>query len=211
MIKAIFILLVALVSSALQAEPVILGPNYVNVKSVNVRELPDPTSKIVGKLIFRQKAYVDEIKGGWARIASYTQILREGQQVKISEWVSVKYLVKEQPEPPAEPEKAKIDSSKLISEQLVRSMQGDKGRYFLLYVERKGTNFIAINSRIGVYDTVYTKTEINCQQKQFRVLGESYSSIDEINNLMSKWSDLVSGSSKSDLVHYVCATKKHLK
>lgn len=90
-----------------------------------------------------------------------------------------------------------------------RSVDGDKGKYYLLESKRNGNIITAIHKRVGVYDTYYTKTETNCSTMKMRELGGSDVSVKSINNSPTKWFDLVSGSSKSDLANFVC--KKNLK
>jgi hypothetical protein len=86
-----------------------------------------------------------------------------------------------------------------------RTTTGDKGKYFLLDA-KKNKNIIQVtHKRVGVYETVYSISEIDCKRMLIRGIGESYESISNIkSNSSSKWINLVDGSSKSDLVHFVC-------
>ena len=176
-----------------------LGTNYVNVKTLNVRNIPSSNSKIIGSKIYRQMVIVKEFQGEWARISGYNS--KNNQE---SEWIFSKFLVAQQPERP----KSKYETNS-IYEHIMRTTN-DKGKYFLVYLEKKANTFIAINQRVGVSYTGYTKTEINCANMMYRVLGYTEGHIEYFEHAEdeeSKWSNLVSGSSKSDLVNYVCATK----
>lgn len=94
-----------------------------------------------------------------------------------------------------------------------KSSPGDKGKYYLISVESvPNGNLITLHKRVGVYDINYTKTEINCSNKTYRVIAESDASLDEVKNIMvkdahpalTKWTELVVNSSKYDLVTFVC-------
>lgn len=88
-----------------------------------------------------------------------------------------------------------------------RSVDGDKGKYYLLESKKNGNIITAIHKRVGVYDTYYTKTETNCSTMKMREIGGSDVSVNEIKVNPTKWFDLVPGSSKSDLANFVC--RKH--
>ena len=88
-----------------------------------------------------------------------------------------------------------------------RSVAGDKGQYFLLESKKEGDITHVIHKRVGVDSTGYTKTDIDCTTMQFRVLGYSEESPSSITESPADWSGLVPGSSKSDLVNFVCKSK----
>jgi hypothetical protein len=50
----------------------------------------------------------------------------------------------------------------------------------------------------------YTRTETNCKTVRMRELGYSEESPEKIRLKPTKWFELVPGSSKSDLAHFVC-------
>jgi len=85
-----------------------------------------------------------------------------------------------------------------------RSVAGDKGKYYLLEVTRKGDVVSALHARIGVDSVGYTRTETNCKTMQMRELGYSEESVSKIQINPTKWFALVPGSSKSDLALFVC-------
>lgn len=202
MLKTLVLLFLLFPLATLSAE-INSKPYYVTAKKLNVRAYPSDKAEIVGTRIQGQLVYIEELGNEWARIERYDdKTLPNG--AKSSSWVLLKYLSREMPERP----KSKYEIN-AISEQIVRST-ADKGRYFLLYVEKAGSNFITINSRIGVDTTGYTKLEINCRTMQYRELGYTERHIEYFNHSEdrpSQWVDLVTGSSKFDLVQYVCATR----
>lgn len=85
-----------------------------------------------------------------------------------------------------------------------RSVEGDRGDYYLLE-SAQGEDVIQIlHKHIGVDVTGYTKTEIDCKKRLMREIGYSEISPDAIENSPGKWFELVPGSSKSDLFNFVC-------
>ncbi|MFY4805854.1 hypothetical protein ACOTVJ_05595 [Aliarcobacter butzleri] len=86
---------------------------------------------------------------------------------------------------------------------------GDKGKYYLVSVEKTGNTFSVSHKRVGIYDTVYSKTEINCKKRQIKGLAESYTGFEKMTYYKdSNWSDIVDGSSTSYLVGYICKNYK---
>lgn len=85
-----------------------------------------------------------------------------------------------------------------------RSTSGDKGQYYLIESKNKGNTIIALHKRIGVYATDYTRTETNCKTMKMREIGTGEGSVSAIKVNPTKWFDLVEGSSKSDLAHFLC-------
>lgn len=96
------------------------------------------------------------------------------------------------------------DAAKKQGTPIPRSAPGDKGRYFLLEARRKGDVVYAVSKRVGLESTDYSKTETNCVTRQMREVGVSAIAAEKINNKPTKWFELVPGSSKSDLAHFVC-------
>lgn len=87
---------------------------------------------------------------------------------------------------------------------ILRSVAGDKGKYFLLEKKKSGNVVRTLHKRVGVDSIGYTLTEINCAKMQMRELGYSEQSPSDIEQNPTKWFDLVPGSSKSDLANFVC-------
>lgn len=91
------------------------------------------------------------------------------------------------------------------SETLIpRSISGDKGRYYLLESTRTGNVVRAVHKRVGVDSVDFTKTETNCKTRQMRELGSGENAVQNIKGSATKWFELVPGSSKSDLAHFIC-------
>jgi hypothetical protein len=86
-----------------------------------------------------------------------------------------------------------------------KTMAGDKGSYFLLESKRNGEVTETLHKRIGPDGvTGFTRTEIDCRTMKFRELGYSETSPADIQTRPLNWAELVPGSSKSDLVNFVC-------
>ncbi len=88
--------------------------------------------------------------------------------------------------------------------EIPRSAAGDKGRYYLLEAKKDGDIIKTLHKRVGVDSVGYTRCEINCKSNKIRDIGYSEEGPDKINANPTKWYDLVEGSSKSDMVHFVC-------
>lgn len=195
----VIVLFLYLVSLQAFSNELKLGWNYVKVNKLNVRESPSSQSKVVDTKIFRQMVLIKEFRGDWARIADY----KNGSE-GFSEWVFSKFIASKQPERL----KSKYENN-MINEYIIPTYN-DLGRYFLVYVEKTKNSFITIHQRIGKNSSGYTKTEINCANKQYRVLDYTERHIEYFEcatDKPTKWTTIVSGSSKSDLVTYVCATR----
>ena len=79
-----------------------------------------------------------------------------------------------------------------------------KGRYYLLESKRTGDVVRAVNKRVGVDSVSFTKTETNCKTRQMRVLSSGEDVVQNIKGSATEWFELVPGSSKSDLAHFIC-------
>ena len=91
--------------------------------------------------------------------------------------------------------------------EIPRSVSGDKGRYYLLESNNEGGIIKTLHKRIGVDSVGYTRCEINCKAMKIRDIGYSEEGPDKIMPDPTKWYDLVQGSSKSDMVNFVCKKK----
>lgn len=87
-----------------------------------------------------------------------------------------------------------------------RSVEGDKGKYYLLEMKKEGDVIYALTKRVGVDTVGFTETETNCATQKMREIGYGE---DTVNNMKktdsSEWFDLQSGSSKSDLANFICS------
>lgn len=84
-----------------------------------------------------------------------------------------------------------------------RSMGGDSGSYSLVSKDKVGTSMVVVSKRVGPTDTLYTKTEIDCGTKMYKVLGEG-NAPNSISGSPGHWVRAIAGSSKSDLLNFVC-------
>ena len=83
----------------------------------------------------------------------------------------------------------------------------DKGRYYLMEATTKGGITTTVHKRVGVSEAGYSKTQINCKSMQYRDMGYSEAGPDKIAGSPGKWTEAITGSSKSDLVNFVCSRK----
>ncbi len=95
---------------------------------------------------------------------------------------------------------------------------GDGGTYYVLKQESIGdATFKVLSNRIGkgAAYTDFTELKVNCKSRQYFELAGGEADGKEMQpskaltpRKNSKWTDLVPGSSKSDLVNFVCAKKR---
>lgn len=92
---------------------------------------------------------------------------------------------------------------------------GDSGKYYVLNTEKLDNGeFKVLTSRVGKGDsyTDFTELKINCQTQQYYELaGVEEDGVKEMpikpladRSSRSQWTSLTPGSSKSDLVNYLC-------
>ena len=107
-------------------------------------------------------------------------------------------------------------SNSATANELYRSPStGDKGTYYVVKSNKIGKNtFRVLTSRIGKGDayTDFTDLKVNCKSMQYFILAGL--SEDGVKNKPSKklkdwsknskWTSLISGSSKYDLVRHIC-------
>jgi hypothetical protein len=103
-----------------------------------------------------------------------------------------------------------IMSSSAQSDELFRSAAGDKGTYYLMDMQTDvpSSGFArTTHRRVGPGNayTDYTITDINCLTHTYRVRGNAEDKMPKIGKGGSKkYTPIVRGSSKSDLVLYSC-------
>jgi hypothetical protein len=83
----------------------------------------------------------------------------------------------------------------------------DKGKYFLLDSNTKNGITTTVHKRVGVNETGYSKTEINCKTMQYRDMGYGEAGPDKLKAVNGRWTDVLDGSSKSDLARFACSRK----
>jgi hypothetical protein len=88
--------------------------------------------------------------------------------------------------------------------KITRTNPGDKGKYFLIEAKNDDGIYTTLHKRIGLESTGYSKTEIDCKKMQYRDMGYSEVSETNIEDKPGNWTELVDGSSKSDLVRFIC-------
>lgn len=85
-----------------------------------------------------------------------------------------------------------------------RSMQ-ENAKYYLISVESDGDYLKTLHSRVSTMSHGYSVTRIDCTGQRYQDLGygeDAKSNIKMYDDVA--WGELVSGSSKSDLVSFVC-------
>lgn len=93
--------------------------------------------------------------------------------------------------------------------EIPRSM-ADKGKYYLITVQ-KIDNFVqTIHKRVGQTSLGFSKTKIDCKNMRYQDLGYGEDNLGNLKDYTSgvQWINLVPGSSKSDLVNFVCSKYK---
>ena len=113
-----------------------------------------------------------------------------------------------------------ITTNTAFSKELYRAPSaGDSGTYYVLNREKLGTGEVKVlTSRIGkgAEYTDFTELKVNCKNRTyFELAGHTEDGAKENPtqplkdwSSQSKWTSLVAGSSKSDLVNYICSQKK---
>lgn len=106
-----------------------------------------------------------------------------------------------------------------LSQQLYRAPSaGDRGTYYVLSNEKLGGGQVKVlTSRVGkgAAYTDFTELKVDCKNRQYFELaggsedGEKDTPTAPLNDwsARSKWTSLVPGSSKSDLVNYICSER----
>lgn len=199
MLSRIFLTALFIFSSSCLSTEIDLGINYVTTKNLNVRSSPTANGDIVGKKIFRQAVDVIELKRDWARIYFHDKDTQH--------WVSKKYLSRQMPSIT----KLEPSDHHLINEQIPRTMY-DKANYYLLQMIKKEDTIVTIHKRVSSQSIGYSKTEIDCTNSTYRSLGYTetnpeyfFSSKDKPSN----WTKTINGSSKSDLVKFICNIRQY--
>ena len=91
-------------------------------------------------------------------------------------------------------EESKLSSNPQNNEQVVqnietentnevlipRSVEGDKGKYYLLEMNKNGDVIYALTKRVGVDTVGFTETETNCSTQKMREIGYGEDTISNI-------------------------------
>lgn len=92
--------------------------------------------------------------------------------------------------------------------EIPRSM-ADKGKYYLLDIKKDGDYIQATHKRVGVDSLGFSLTKIDCKNYVFQDLGYGEDSVNNIKpSKYPQWTNVVIGSSKSDLIKFVCLKYK---
>lgn len=108
-----------------------------------------------------------------------------------------------------------LSGTSLSANELYRSVPGDSGKYYVLKSQKLSNGTIKVlSSRIGKGNayTDFTELKINCRKKQYLVIagsnenGAKKKPSKKLKNWSkgSKWSKVVNGSSKYDLIRFIC-------
>jgi hypothetical protein len=89
--------------------------------------------------------------------------------------------------------------------ELIPRSMSERANYYLLSVTPDGEFLRTLHKRVGSSGVGYSITRIDCKTRRYQDLG--YGDDAEANIRMYdsvKWTTLVEGSSKSDMVSFVC-------
>ena len=93
----------------------------------------------------------------------------------------------------------------VLAEELIPRSMAEKAKYYLISVEKDGEYLKTLHRRTSSWGTGYSVTRIDCDNKRYMDLGYGDGSISNIKMYDDiRWTKTVQGSSKSDLVNYVC-------
>lgn len=95
-------------------------------------------------------------------------------------------------------------------ELIFRSMP-ERAKYYLISVESNENYLKTIHSRVSSMSHGYSVTNINCKNRRYQDLGygeDKQSNIKMYNNI--RWANIIKGSSKYDLVTFVCNSKNKI-
>lgn len=82
----------------------------------------------------------------------------------------------------------------------------EKANYYLISVKQDGKYLQTLHSRVSSMSHGYSVTRIDCKNRLYQDLG--YGEDNQSNIKMydeTQWTELVTGSSKSDLLTFVCS------
>ncbi len=96
------------------------------------------------------------------------------------------------------------------TEQLIPRSSPEKCKYYLVHSENKNGILRATSKQVCPKNKFYSGVgfsviDIDCNQRKYKTIGYGDDSISNVKTYSStKWAHLVSGSSKYDLVNFVC-------
>ena len=93
----------------------------------------------------------------------------------------------------------------VLAEELIPRSMAEKAEYYLISVEKDGEYLKTLHRRTSSWGTGYSVTRIDCDNKKYMDLGYGDGSASNIKMYDDiRWAETVQGSSKSDLVNFVC-------
>lgn len=93
----------------------------------------------------------------------------------------------------------------VVAEELIPRSMAEKAKYYLISVENDGEYLKTVHRRTSSWGTGYSVTRIDCNRKRYMDLGYGDGSVSSIKMYdKTMWANIVPGSSKSDLVGFVC-------
>lgn len=93
----------------------------------------------------------------------------------------------------------------VLAEELIPRSMAEKAEYYLISVETDGEYLRTVHRRTSSWGTGYSVTRVDCANRRYMDLGygdDSQSNIKMYDK--TQWTKPVQGSSKSDLVNFVC-------
>ena len=93
----------------------------------------------------------------------------------------------------------------VLAEELIPRSMPEKAKYYLITVEKDGEHLKSVHRRTSSWGTGYSVTRIDCVNRRYMDLGygdDSQSNIKMYDT--TQWTAPINGSSKSDLVNFVC-------
>lgn len=92
-----------------------------------------------------------------------------------------------------------------VAEELIPRSMAEKAEYFLISAEKDGEYLKTVHRRTSSWGTGYSVTRIDCNNKRYMDLGYGDGSQSNIKLYdKTQWTKPIQGSSKSDLVNFVC-------
>jgi hypothetical protein len=96
-------------------------------------------------------------------------------------------------------------SMKESGELILRSMV-ERASYYLLSVEREGDFLKTLHKRVSAQSVGFSLTLLDCSSGRYKDLGYGVGKVENIRLYAeANWVELVIGSSKSDLLNFVCS------
>ena len=93
----------------------------------------------------------------------------------------------------------------VLAEELIPRSMAEKAEYYLVSVEKDGEYLRTLHRRTSSWGTGYSVTRIDCDSRRYMDLGYGDGSVSNIKMYDDiRWTEAIKGSSKSDLVNYVC-------